>query len=391
MEFKHIRNISTDGVANIYLFDEIGRSMDPRTGYCCGIDGNDFAHEMEYLAQNENVSQINVRINSPGGDVIDGFSIFSAIKNCTKPVDTYIDGLGASIAGIIFQAGQRRFISDFGRLMIHEPSTQTPIELMSDKQRNALNSFRDQLLTILEKNSKLTKDQISTIMKSETWFSANEAIDKGFADEIVNTGRTIDLSPTEAFASNEQILRVANSIHLDLININDKKSHKMELIKNHFGLDATADEQTIVNKVVAIESELTNVKNQIQEKETAIENLTAENDALKAEKTELNDKIAVDAVENAIKNGMIDESKKDEMISIAKVNIENFTTVLSAIKRTPAKVTNTINKPNNGGSTELSLRDLEKTNPKEVERLMNHEPEVYAQMYAKQYGVEPSI
>jgi ATP-dependent protease ClpP protease subunit/cell division protein FtsB len=385
-EFKHVKNITSDGVANIYLFDEIGRSVDPLTGSMKGIDGQRFAEEIDWLSQRDDVNKINVRINSVGGSVIDGFSIFSAIKNSPKSVDTYVDGLGASIAGIIFQAGEKRYISDFGRIMIHEPALGKPVELLNEKQRNALNSFRDQLVAILTNNSKLNSDEISSIMLAETWFSATETTDKGLADEIVNTGRVInEIEKMDA----ETLFNVTNSLILNNSFNNNQKINKMELIKNHFGFDANVDEQTIVNKVIEVETALNTANETIETVTTENETLKAENDALKAEKQQMNDDIATNAVETAITNGVIDATKRDEMLTIAKNNLNVFETVLKSIKRTPAKVTNTINPGTSNPA--VSLRELEKSNPTEIERLINHEPEKYKQMYFEQYGTEPKI
>lgn len=372
MDLKHVKNISIDGIADVYLYDAIGRSWNDQTSRYEGIDGTQFADEIQWLNNSPEITKINVRINSVGGSVVDGFSIFSAIRNSTKPVDTFIDGLGASISGIIFQAGQKRYMSDFGRLMIHDPSFGKPMELLNEKQRTALNSFRDQLVTILTNNSKLTADEISNIMSAETWFTSQQTIENGLSDEIFSTGRAFNEVTTP-----DEILEIANSM------FNNKKPKKMELIKNHFGFDAKVDEQTIVNKVVEIETALTDAKNQISTLET-------EKIELQNKIKESNDAIAVESVENAIKSGLIDEKSKEEMIEVAKNNLDTFKTILKSVKRTPVRVANHVQTGSNNVQTK-TLRELEKTNPSEVERLINEEPETYKQMFVAQYGVEPSI
>lgn len=378
MELKHVKNISNDGIADVYLYDTIGRSWNDQTSRFEGIDGTQFADEIQWLNLDPNVTEINVRINSAGGSVIDGFSIFSAIRNSKKPVNTFIDGLGASISGIIFQAGQKRYISDFGRLMIHDPSFGKPTELLNEKQRNALNSFREQLITILENNSKLTADEISGIMSAETWFTSKQTIENGLSDEIISTGRAFNESETP-----ENILEIVNSM------FNNKKTNKMELIKNHFGFDAKVDEQTIVNKVVEIENALKDANDKVSNLET--EKTTLENEKIELQNKikETNDGIAIESVENAIKSGLIDEKSKDEMIEIAKNNLDTFKTILKSVKRTPVRVSNHVQ--TNNGKPSQTLREMEKTNPAEVERLINEDPETYRQLFVDQYGVEPNI
>ena len=118
-KFKYIKNISED-VATINLHGPIGDYVDNSGNLVSGISGSSFANEMQYLQNN--CSKINVRINSIGGNVIDGYSIVSAILNSVVRCDTYIDGLAASIAGVIAVAGKKCYMADFGTLMIHNPS-----------------------------------------------------------------------------------------------------------------------------------------------------------------------------------------------------------------------------------------------------------------------------
>jgi hypothetical protein len=255
--------------------------------------------------------------------------------------------------------------------MVHDPSFGTPIEFMSEKQRKALESFRDQLVTILTNNSKLTETEISDLMARETWFTAEQTIENGLADEIISTGRVLNEATTP-----DQLLALVNSMY------NQNKVQKMEQIRNHFGLDAKADETSILNKIKENETLLANAQNKVSE-------LEEEKTELEKEVKEQNDARAVESVENAIKGGLIEESSKEQMIEIAKNNLDTFKTILKSVKRTPVRVTNTV-QTNNGGKN-VSLREMEKNNPKEVQRILNEEPETYKQMYLDQYGVEPSI
>ena len=108
----HIQNLSREE-AHINLFSEIGGD---------GIQGQSFANEIQLL--NEfGVETINVHINSGGGSVIEGLSIFSAIKNSEAHVNVFIEGIAASMAGVIAMAGDRIHMTDFSQIMIHNPHT----------------------------------------------------------------------------------------------------------------------------------------------------------------------------------------------------------------------------------------------------------------------------
>ena len=384
MELKHVKNILSSGVAEMLIYDTIGRSFNDETCRYEGIDGQSFAEELAWLNADESVTEINVRINSAGGSVLDGWSIFSAIKNSKKTCNTFIDGLGASISGIIFMAGKTRVMNDFAKLMIHDPSIGCPMELMSEKQRNMISAFKDSLLSILENNSKLSKEELSGLMTAETWLSSEDALKNGFCDEVVNTGRVKNQLTTD------EILSVANEL-IKGNNANNINTQRMDLVKNHLGInDANATEKEIISAIDGIKNSLNVANDKIKTQETEISEKVSEIERLSNELKAEKEKIATLEVENAIEKGIFDESKKAELIAQASNNLDGFKTMVSAFRKPVNKVLNVVNKTENGAG-EKTLRELEKTNPSEVLRLRNEDPETYKMMYKAQYGVEPTI
>lgn len=380
MDLKFVKNSISNGVADVLLYGPIGRTFDERTKTYVGIDGEQFAEEIRFLNSYDEVKKINIRINSAGGSMLDGYSIFSAIKNSAKECNTFIDGIGASIAGVIFQAGKKRYINDFGKLMIHEPSIGTQYELLSDKQKRMIDSFSDTLETILENNSKLDRARIKEMISAETWLSSSEAMEKGFADEIIDTGRVLNTLTTE------EILSVANEINFGNNANNIKKVQQMELVKNHLGLsDANATEKEIISAIDGIKNSLNDANEVIKTKETEIASKDSEIEDLTKTRNELSLKVATLRVENAIEKGIFEESKKAELIETASNSLESFDALVSAFKKPVNKITNVIN---SAPATEKTFRELEKENPSELEKIKNENPSLYAEMYKKQYGVD---
>lgn len=82
-----------------------------------GITDIGFVTELNRLAEQYPV--INIRINSPGGEVFHGSAIVSAIMNCASEVHTYNDGVCASMAAAIFLAGKKRYMAKNAMLMLH--------------------------------------------------------------------------------------------------------------------------------------------------------------------------------------------------------------------------------------------------------------------------------
>jgi ATP-dependent protease ClpP protease subunit len=121
-----------------------------------------------------------VRINSPGGSVFDGIAIYNLLKS--RGVNTIVDGVAASIASIIFLAGQEREMSDGSVLMIHNPWTfagGSADDLRTEA--DVLDTLKASLMSIYTTQTGLTEDEISGLMDAETWFNADQSIEKGFA------------------------------------------------------------------------------------------------------------------------------------------------------------------------------------------------------------------
>lgn len=367
MDFKYIKNIS-DGVGTILLYNQIGDSVDEKGNYVYGVSGERFAYEMQYLQTQ--CSKISVRINSIGGSVLEGYSIVSAIINSTVQTDTYIDGLAASIAGVIAVSGKKCYMMDYGTLMMHNPSGG------NDKNITAL--VKDTLVTILSNRTSKSNEEIDTMMTKETWLSANEALNMGLVDEVVSSGKKIKMQKTESLYN-------MALVYNKLIN---PKTQTMEKVTNFLKLKNEASEEEVVS---AIEQKDT----MLAEKNAEIEKLTARIEEFEKEAKEAKDAAIADMknkatllVENAIKDKKIDESKKDEMIDLAVSNfslVENMVSKINNVKDA-VKVFNVSNVvKNDSDKAEWTIRDYEKKDPKGLEKIKNETPEIYKEMYNKHY------
>ena len=98
--------------AEIEIYDEIGY---------WGITAKEFANQLNGLG-NE-INEIKVLINSPGGSVDDGITIYSLLKAHSAQVSVEIQGMAASIASVIAMAGDSVSMNHLGLFMIHNPAT----------------------------------------------------------------------------------------------------------------------------------------------------------------------------------------------------------------------------------------------------------------------------
>jgi len=137
------------------------------------------------LATVPNARNITVKINSKGGDVFAGIAIYNTLKNHAANVTVYVDGLAASIASVIAMAGDTVVMPRNAMMMIHAPSVAVVgnADELTDTA-DTLRTVAQSMSSIYEGKTGLSADEIAKIMSAETWFSPDEALAKGFIDQI---------------------------------------------------------------------------------------------------------------------------------------------------------------------------------------------------------------
>lgn len=184
LDFKGVRAGSplkilnkSETEAEIVIYASIGASW-----WDDGISAKQFSDELKNLS--DKVTTLNVRINSPGGDVFDGIAIYNRLKQHKAKKIIYIDGLAASIASIIALAGDEVIIGEGALYMVHLPWTFAMGNRMElDNTINRLTDVEEQMLGIYSKKSKISRTEMRALLEAETWMGADEAIEKGFADK----------------------------------------------------------------------------------------------------------------------------------------------------------------------------------------------------------------
>ena len=136
---------------------------------------------------------IAVWLNSPGGDVFAASQIYTMLKEYEGKVTVKIDGIAASAASVIAMAGDEIVMSPVAMMMIHNPATvifgeagdlASGIKMLTEVKESIINAY--------EQKTKLPRNKISNMMDAETWFSAQKAVELGFADKILYAPETND-------------------------------------------------------------------------------------------------------------------------------------------------------------------------------------------------------
>jgi ATP-dependent protease ClpP protease subunit len=140
-------------------------------------------------------------LNCYGGDVFDGLAIYNAIQSHPGKKSVLVAGIAASIASIIALAGDELVMSEGSMLMIHRASTFSYGNANDlEKNRNTLLKIDDVMSSLYARKTGLEESEILAMMDAETWFTAEEAVDKGFADRIDGSAEMVAFAGENPFS-----------------------------------------------------------------------------------------------------------------------------------------------------------------------------------------------
>lgn len=176
-EWYQINAAAGDRRAEVLIYEQIGKSWWDDSG----VGAKDFLETIGKL----DVDDIDLRINSLGGSVFEGNAIYNGLRAHKAKVHVKIDGIAASIASVIAMAGDDIEIPENGMIMIHDPWTYA--EGNADEMRKAadmLDKIKGGLVAAYRTKTGKDDAEIADLMTAETWMTAREAVDMGFADSI---------------------------------------------------------------------------------------------------------------------------------------------------------------------------------------------------------------
>lgn len=272
MEFQYVVNIDSD--EPIMLINKhIG--FDDEDGM--GVDGSLFQQELLQL-DTMGKKRIQVWINSVGGLVMDGYNIANAILKSKTPVDTHCMGMAASIAGVIFQCGRKRYMADYGILMYHNPYS-------GDKSSSPLlDTMKESLNKIISSKSGMDASAVQRMMDRTSYIGASEAKQMGLCDEVENTVKLNTKYYPKASGDNKVFWKEANKVLNK--HFNHKNNTVMLKVTNKLKLQDEASEDAILAAIEAVENRATEAEKEL----ATVQNKSAED--LAAMKKELDEQKA---------------------------------------------------------------------------------------------------
>lgn len=167
-----------DKVGELYLYGEISST----TWFGDELTPKQFKADLDALGD---IDTLKVYINSGGGDVFAGWNIINILQRHKATKIGYCDGLAASIAFDIYQSMDKRIAMKNSMLMTHNCWTITMGNRHDlRKQADEMEKIDGMLAETTAKKSGKTVEEIIAIQDAETWYTAQEAVDEGFADEL---------------------------------------------------------------------------------------------------------------------------------------------------------------------------------------------------------------
>ena len=146
--------------------------------------------QLLFLESQNSTEEINFYINSPGGVITAGMAIYDTMQFINAPVSTIVIGQACSMGSFLAQAGEpgKRFVLPYSRTMIHQPSggaggKQSDIEI----QYKEITKMKKMLTELYVKHNTAGKtyEQLEKDMDRDTFMSAQEALEYGLADKVV--------------------------------------------------------------------------------------------------------------------------------------------------------------------------------------------------------------
>lgn len=264
-----------------------------------------FAEDLKALGD---IDELDVRINSGGGDVFAAHAIHSQLKSHKSHVKVYIDGLAASAATIIAMAGDTVYIPSNAMMMIHNPWTLASgdsSELI--KVADILDKVKESIIAVYQAKTQLDKDELSRLMDEETWMTGSEAVEMGFADELLNA--------VEVAASLQGNRLIVNGLSHDISMFNSRPKLPQQI--------SAGDEPPQKNTNTSVKEErkldLEQLKNEYPElyQQVFDEGVKAERERIKAI-----DELALPGSEELIKKAKFETGISAEQVAIEIIKAE---------------------------------------------------------------------
>jgi ATP-dependent protease ClpP protease subunit len=357
------------GKASLMLYGEIG-----------GDDGvNPEAVNSELLALQQAYPDIDVHINSMGGEVFAGIAIFNSLRSAQSRINIYVDGIAASIAGIIALCGKPLHMSRYSRLMLHQVSAGCSGGAREMREcADLIEGLETTLAEMISAKCGMPAEEVkmSFFDGTDHWFTAQEAYDRRLCDYIYDMAGADSLGTVPTA---EQVYQFANNA----IKKDNKSSncHSMDIIaeiKKETSFQDLTDEQ-----IVAKVRTLANDAAKVAALEAKIDQLETEAAAAK--------QAAVKAyLDQAVADGRIESAQVETYQKLMAADETSVRALIDGMPKKQRQVNITDYLKN--GASEGEKKDLASMSWDEIDKaerlaeLKDKFPELYKAKFSEKFG-----
>lgn len=356
--------IPGDGEVAILLYGDVGDGQKVESGRVVG----------ELLELQSRYSKIDVRINSKGGDVFSGIAIYNALRTSTADITIYVDGVAASIAGVIALCGKPLYMSPYAKLMLHSVSGGTWGNASAlRRMAGVMEELQDDLARMIATRCGMDAKAVSARYFDERdhWISAEEAVEMKLADGIYDMPSADGKAPSTA----EEIYHYFNN-RLQERPQNDKEMGLIDQMKKMPSFKDANDEQDIIDRVRELEN-----------KATKADALEKANKAYK-EKMEAAEAKETEAVlDKAVADGKITKEQLPTFRALMTSDRKNTEALLAGMRpQRRMRAAEYIDTDGKGGIADKSWDELDKAG--KLSELKAADKSLFMAKYKEKFGVD---
>lgn len=312
MKKRYFNMIPSPDTACILLYGEIG-------GFD-GISDKDIVAELyEYASM---YKSIDIRVNSPGGSVYAGMSIFNALRSSEADITIYVDGIAASMASVIALCGKPVYMSQYARLMLHAPyggcyGNKEELRSVSDELASLEDTLADMYASRLGKTREEIKD--TYFDGKDHWITAKEAKEMGLVDGIYDIKEKVDAqSPQDIYAVFQARL---NSQSFNTHN------NMFEELRKRPSFAACATDEDVMRMLASMENKAGQYDAVVKERNE----LKASLDEYAQKEKESRELEIKNLLESAMQKGRIAPASRDAYKAILEKDFENGKKVIESL------------------------------------------------------------
>jgi len=363
---RFFNTIPGEGTVAILLYGDVGDGQKVESGRVVS----------ELLTLQNSYSKIDVRINSNGGDVFSGIAIYNALRTSTADITIYVDGVAASIAGIIALCGKPLYMSPYAKLMLHSVSGGTWGNASSLRQTaSVMETLESDLARMVAKRCGMDAAEVSKryFDEKDHWISAEEAVGMGLADGIYELAD----DPVGSLVTTEEIYNYFNNRLLERPQ-NNEDMGLIDKMKSIPSLSDASDEQEIVDRVKSLAN-----------KATKVEALEAANASYKA-KIEAAETKEVDAIlAKAVSEGKIAQEQVPSLKALMKADRANTEALIAGMKGKSRRMVSEYIAENGEPAAQWSGKSWDEIDRMgKLSELKSANATLFAEKFKEKFGVE---